>query len=437
MIPDSITLSSPPTVAQLGARAGLSALKALRGGFGGILPILELVQREIGDIFQLTLPGFSPVVIASPEALRQVLVDDRDAYLWRPSDDPVARLLRRGVLVTDGEEHACLRRIMDPSSRRKHFAFRCQEIWQDVDRVIDAWHSDRTYDMLVEMRKLALLIFERVYFSHDLLPEMDALWRPMLKALAYIGPGRWVVTGAGDPPRVTRALDEHLFALIRQRRAHPNPPDDLLTHLVQALNDDELVRDQMLTMLIAGHDTSTANLAWTLFLMGKHREWYERAQIQVWDELGSEPPAPDTIGRLTILDQVVKESLRLYPPIHVGNRFTARDVELAGYRVAKGTRVMVSYYLVQRHRDHWDAPTEFRPERWQPDFRPAPFTYVPFGGGPRNCIGGSFAQLEVRLVLARILQRKELTLGRGKISASMGATLEPHPHMKMHVKESK
>ena len=426
-------LPTPPTAAQLGARVGLSALKALRSGFGGILPILEMVQRELGDIFQLTLPGFSPVFVASPDALRQVLVQDRDAYLWRPADDPVARLLRRGVLVTDGDEHKRLRAIMAPSSHHKHFAPRSQLIWQETDRILDAWQSGRTYDMLVEMRKLALLIFEQVYFSHDLLPELDDIWEPMLTALEYISPGLWVVSGASDPPRELQALDDHLYDLIRQRRADPNPPDDLLTHLVQALDDDERVRDQMLTMLIAGHDTSTALLAWTLYLLGRESEWMEQAQIEVWETLGSKPPTPENVGALSVLDQVVKESLRLYPPIHVGNRFTAWDVELAGYHIPAGTRVMLSYYLVQRHADYWDAPTEYRPQRWSKGFRPAPFTYVAFGGGPRSCIGGPFARLESRLVLARILQRAELNLRSRKVSAYMGATLEPRPDVKMRV----
>jgi cytochrome P450 len=176
-------------------------------------------------------------------------------------------------------------------------------------------------------------------------------------------------------------------------------------------------------------------LIWTLYLLGEHREWFHKAQMQVWEILGSEPPTPDNIGGLSVLDQIIKESLRLYPPIHLGNRFTARDVELVGYRVPAGTRVMVSYYLAQRHPAHWQEPAEFRPERWESDFRPAPFTYAPFGGGPRNCIGGAFAQLEARLVLARILQRYDLRLiGGRKVSAHMGATLEPRPAVKMEAR---
>ena len=434
MIQTTTALSAPPTVAKMGPRAGLSALKALGGGFGGILPILETVQREVGDVFQITLPGFRPVFVAHPDIMRQVLVDDRDAYLWRPADDPVARLLRHGLLVTDGQEHADLRTVMDPSSHRKHFVSRCESIWQESDRILDTWQPDASVDMLVEMRKLALIIFEQVYFSHDLGPELETIWRHMLKALAYIGPGLWVVKGAGAPPAEVAVLDEHLHALIRQRRVDPIPPDDLLTHLVQSLDDDDLVRDQMMTMLIAGHDTSTALLAWTLYLLGQHPQWMAQAQAEIRDVLGEQPPTPQNVGGLAVLDQVVKESLRLYPPIHVGNRFAAQDVELAGYHIPAGTRVMVSYYLVQRHPDFWEAPAEFRPERWAGGFRPAPFSYLPFGGGPRNCIGGAFAQLEARLVLARILQRFDLTGHGRKARAHMGATLEPHPGVPMRAR---
>ena len=428
-----------PTVSELGPRQGLAALKALRSGFSGILPLLEMVRGELGDMFQLTLPGFRPVFISHPDAIRQVLVDQRDAFLWRPDGDPVARLLRRGVLVVDGEEHACLRAIMDPSAQRKHFAPKADLIRSETDRVQAMWRSGQPYDMLVEMRKLALLIFERIYFSHDLLPEMDRLWEPILKTLDYISPGLWIMRpgGAGPPPKELIVLDVHLFDLIHARRADPDPPDDLLTHLVQALDDDDLVRDQMMTMLIAGHDTSTAQLSWTLYLLGAHPEWMARVQTEIRENLGSAAPTPENTRTLTVLDQVIKESLRLYPPIHVGNRFTARDVELTGYTIPAGTRLMYSIYLVQRHPDFWEAPDQFRPERFASGYqtRVTPFTYLPFGGGPRNCIGGSFAQLEARIALARLLQCQNLTLLQSNVKPNMGATLEPRPNVLMQVEK--
>ena len=426
-----------PTVSELGPRQGLAALKAMRSGFAGILPILTMVRAELGDVFQLTIPGFRPVFVAHPDAIRQILVDKRHAFLWRPEGDPVARLLRRGMLVTDGEEHARLREIMEPSAQRKHFAPKADLIRHETDRVLSMWRPGERYDMLDEMRKLALLVFERIYFSHDLLPELDDIWDPILKTLEYISPGLWILrpNGAGPPPSETDRLDAHLYQLIRARRAAHNPPDDLLTHLVQALDDDDLVRDQMMTMLIAGHDTSTAQLAWTLYLLGAHPDWMDRVQTEIRETLGSALPTPDNTRSLPALDQVIKESLRLYPPIHVGSRSASQDVELMGYTIPAGTRLMYSIYLVQRHPSFWDNPDDFQPERFAGAYqtRVTPFTYLPFGGGPRNCIGGAFAQLEARIALTRMLQVNDLTLLQTKVKANMGATLEPRPNVLMQL----
>jgi len=428
------SLVSPPLASQIGPRHAWTALRALCHGFDNMLPVLEIVHRELGDVFQIPLGNFRPVVVAGPTGLRQALIERREAFRWRPKDDQVTRLLRQGVLVTDGELHDRLRTVMAPSNVRRHFALRSQDLWQEVDRLTANWQSGRCYDMFVEMRRLALTIFERVYFSYDLWPELPDLWDAVMAALQYISPGMWIFLGAGDPPKSVCRLDAHFYALIRQRRADLQPPDDLLTHLVQALEDNELVRDQLITMFIAGHDTSTAALAWTLYLMGRHPEWLTRARDEVRQILGQDPPTPDTVGKLDVLDKIVKESLRLYPPIHMGNRFTMQDVELDGYRIPAGTRVMLSYYLVQRHPDWWEAPEAFRPGRWEGDFRPNPFTYLPFGGGPRNCIGGSFAQLEVRLVLARLLQRFDFILRRQDVRVQMHAALEPHPGVEMEVR---
>lgn len=422
----------PPTMFQLGPSAIWPALKALRNGFGGMLPVLEMLHRELGDVFQITLPRFRSIFVADPELLRRVLVDERNAYLWRPEGDPVTRLLRSGMLVTDGQEHDHLRHILEPSNFLRHFVPRSYDLWQVVDRVLTSWRPGRRYDMLVEMRKVALLAFEAVYFSHDLSDELPHIWEPLLKALGFISPGWWILSGAKASSELI-PLDMHLHALIRKRRAMTEPPNDLLTHVVQAIPEDNGVRDQLLTMLIAGHDTCTANLAWALYLLGRHHDWLTMVTSEVRDTLGQEPPNPANIGKLGLLDRVIKETLRLYPPIHVGNRFTAYEVNLAGYRIPAGTRVMLSYYLVHRHPAYWEDPVAFRPDRWVLNSHPKAFTYLPFGGGPRNCIGAAFAQHEVPLVLARILQRCDLHLARDGVWAYMGATLEPRPGIFMDV----
>ncbi len=152
---------------------------------------------------------------------------------------------------------------------------------------------------------------------------------------------------------------------------------------------------------------------------------------------GREGPDAAQLGRLPFLDQVIKETLRLYPPIHVGNRLLNEDLDVAGYRVNAGARVMYSIYLAHRDRRYWAEPDAFRPARFdrqESRGRPA-LTYVPFGGGPRNCIGAIFAQLEARAVLARILQRCDLDLMSEKVRLHMGATLEPRPGVRMRVRQ--
>ena len=150
----------------------------------------------------------------------------------------------------------------------------------------------------------------------------------------------------------------------------------------------------------------------------------------------SEPPTPEQLNQLHITDQVIKETLRIYPPIHVGNRFAMEDLNLQGYKVPAGTRVMDSIYLTHRDKNHWPEPEQFRPERFersQEQNRP-PLAYVPFGGGPRNCIGAAFAQIEAKVVLARLLQCFDFQLlNEHEIHPHMGATLEPRPGVQMRV----
>jgi cytochrome P450 len=191
---------------------------------------------------------------------------------------------------------------------------------------------------------------------------------------------------------------------------------------------DDLIRDQILTMLIAGHDTSTALLAWVLHIFSIHPEIMRQAQAEVDSVVGRGPISASQVERLVFLDAVIKETLRLYPPIHVGSRIVSEDTTVCGYELQAGARVMASIYLTHRDDRSWDSPQDFRPERFAPDAqRPLAFTYVPFGGGPRSCIAATFAQIEAKVVLARILQQFDLKSAGRKVKPYMGATLEPHP----------
>lgn len=235
--------------------------------------------------------------------------------------------------------------------------------------------------------------------------------------------------------RARREVDACLHALIQERRRSPTHGEDMLSLLVAEPGiDDGLIRDQMLTMLIAGHDTCTALLSWALYLLGCHPVAMGRAHTEV-DTLGTEAWDTSKVESLPFLDGVVKETLRLYPPVHLGMRLAARDLSFHQYRIPAGSRVLYSIYLTHRRAENWPDPDRFSPGRFSDTThgsRP-PYSYIPFGGGPRNCIGASFGLHETKAVLARLLQKFEFELLPGEVRPHMGATLEPHPGVPMRV----
>jgi cytochrome P450 len=422
-------MSTPPP--RPGPASGLRALRALAQERNLLAPLAAL-RANLGDVYQLPFPNFNPVVLAGPEAARFVLVESRDDFRWRIETDPVARVLRRGLLVEDGEAHDKLRALMTPALHRRLIERQVATMWQCADEVTGDWREGEPIEPLAEMRRIALLCLTRILFNADIAPELHRIWQPLLRTLAYIGPGPWLLWPAVPRPGYARALrqmDDYLFRLIALRRASPSTGDDLLSLLVNSELSDDLIRDQLLTMLIAGHDTVTALMAWALCALAQHPRALTQARAEVESVLRGEPPTADNVQRLRYLERVVKETLRLYPPIHVSNRLAARDLEFDGRRIPAGTRVLFSIFLTHRHPRYWPDPERFDPERFDPDrcAPPAPFTYLPFGGGPRFCIGAVMAQIEAKVVLARLIQRFDFQLLSANVGLRMGATLEPQP----------
>ena len=226
-----------------------------------------------------------------------------------------------------------------------------------------------------------------------------------------------------------RQVDENLYAVLRQRRATIRETDvDLVALLIRAGYDDDLIRDQMMTMLVAGHDTTTALLAWVWVMLGQHPAVLERLRAEVDDVLGGAPPTMDGLHQMPYLDQVTKETLRLFPPAHLGSRIARQDLNFDGYLIPAGSRVIYSIFLTHRLPRLWDEPERFDPSRFANGWRPPKFTYLPFGGGPRLCIGASFGEHMAAIVLARTLQQANLTIDRRTAHLHMGATIEPRIH---------
>ena len=419
----------------LSPQTGRAALRSFLEARSPLGP-LQVMAKQIGRFFQIPIPGFRPFVVYGPEANRKVLVTERDKVEWR-NTDPVTELLRRGVLVVDGEEHARYRALMEPPLHPSQLPTYTPMIIEQTDRVSSLWMEGEVVDMLVESRKIALLIIMQALFGKDVWSDLPRIWTPVLKAIQFISPGPWIVWRSMPRPgygKHLKALDDYLFGIIEQRRKRcpelgprtESGNGDLLQHLIDAGLSDEVIRDQMLTMLIAGHDTSTALLAWTFALLGQNPEILAR----LVEEIGVQDKSP-------LLDQVIKESLRLYPPIHIGNRRVVETMEFPEGHIPAGERMFYSIYLTHRDPDIWENAERFCPERFARGRKTPPYSYIPFGGGPRSCIGAAFGQAEARLVMRRLLQTYRFEFTNHKIHAHMGATLEPRPGVKMKVTKRK
>jgi len=420
------------------AQTGRDALKSLLRE-GSPLGPLKVMAKQIGRLFQIPIPGFRPFVVFGPEANRKILVTERSKVLWR-NTDPVTDLLRCGVLVVDGEEHDHYRELMEPPLHPSQLSNYTQMMIEQTDRVSSTWKDGEIVDMLVESRKIALLIIMQALFGKDIEQDLPRLWTPILKAIKFISPGPWILWR--KMPRVgfkkdLKTLDDYLYRIIEERRpwtidhelSRENGPrsmadgqHDLLQYLIDAGLSNNVIRDQMLTMLIAGHDTSTALLAWTFALIGQHPD----IQARLVEEI-------NTLEKSPLLDQVIKESLRLYPPIHIGNRRVVETMEFNEGVVPADERMFYSIYLTHRDPKIWENAEDFCPERFAHGRKRPPFSYIPFGGGPRACIGAAFGQSEARVVIARLLQTYKFEFTNHKIHAHMGATLEPRPGVRMEV----
>jgi cytochrome P450 len=202
------------------SEAGWEALKALIGQ-RSLLAALEAMHTHVGDAFRITMPAFQPAVFVGPESSRPILVTDRAKFDWRNENDPVTELLHHGLLVEDGESHQCLRDLMNPLLQRREVQRHIGEMSRYTDLILDEWQDGQTVDMLVEMRRAALLILMGSLFGVDFYEDMDRMWRPILRSIDYISPGIWLLWDKA--PRFgyrkpLKELDEYLYQLIRTRR---------------------------------------------------------------------------------------------------------------------------------------------------------------------------------------------------------------------------
>lgn len=437
---------------------GLDLLPRIRSD---VLGFFGDMGRNYGDIVHIKLGWYHDYFLNHPDLIREVLVLKAKSFTKMAWQRNVLKQWNgNGLLITEGDEWLRQRRLVQRAFNATRFPGYAQQITACTQRFIDVWQSAIDADGVLEcdisraMTDLSLDIISQTMFGTDVTAEV----RQLGEAVAILS--EVAVREMTSPmtlpdwlplPRQRRKrwamshLDETIWQFIRDRRASPEDRGDLLSMLLLAVDEEgdqkrmteEEVRNQCMTLFLAGHDTTAAGLTWTWYLLAQHPEVERRMLDEIERVLGEREPTAADCQRLPYTEMVLKESLRLYPPaVGVFAREAIEDVPIGEYVLPKGSIVHILSYVTQRDARWFPEPERFNPERFAPGYEKdlPQFAYFPFGGGPRACIGNHFAMMEMILVLAKIARRYRLSLVEGQdVELLAHMSLRPRGGLRMRI----
>lgn len=386
-----------------------------------------------GDICEVKVGHLRGVFVFDPTAVERVLVTNYKNYKTKESRSygPLQRFLGEGLVTSEGELHLKQRRMLQPAFHRERIAGFFGAMHRHAEQLVDQWrgpsHAGAFIDVSARVCEMTLAIIGETMFDADLRPEGARIAQAVravasrfhwtsttLLPLAEL----WPTEKNLEARAAKRYLDEQVHALIARRRSRP-PGDDLLGLLLQASEADQVsdavMGDEVLSMVVAGHETTAVALGWILWLLATHPLVLEAVEAELEQVLGDRPITLEDTRALPVLTRTINEVLRLYPAVWALAREAAEPDELCGYPIAAGTRVFFSPFAVHRHPRHWENPEGFDPDRFLPERAAgrAKFAYFPFSGGQRKCIGDQFTMLELITVLATVLRAYRFELQEG------------------------
>ena len=410
--------------------------------------------RQYGDLVPIRLGPRRALLVYHPDAIEEVLVARNRDFVKSPG---VRLLLRRlignGLFLSEGGFWLRQRRLVQPAFHRQRVAAYAEVMTAYTARRLAEWKDGDVLDVHAEMMTLTQIIVAKTLFDADVSDESYDIARTSnilaedfghrIKSIVQFLPD-WVPTPANlRTARALRHLDQVVYRMVDARRRTGEDRGDLLSILLQAQDADdgsqmsnEQVRDEVMTLFMAGHETTAVTLSWTWYLLAQYPEVDARLADELRTVLGDRPPTVADLPRLTYADMIISESMRLYPPAYVLARQAVNPTEVAGYPLAPGLVVIMPAWVVHRDPRWFEDPETFRPERWANDLarRLPRFAYLPFGGGPRQCIGNAFATMEAVLILATIAQRFRLSMEPGqRVTPTPYITLRPEPGPRMRL----
>ena len=422
---------------------------------GGPLEFLINLRRQYGDIARLRFFNVPVFILNKPEHIEYVLVTNNRAFI-KPIDFrfPFFKgIFGNGLLTSEGDFWLRQRRLAQPAFHRNRIAEYGRVMVDYAEQMLATWREGETRDLHREMMVLTLKIAVKTLFNADAERDvalMSAQSDELIKMFELQDSSFWLVHNFFPTPsnrrfhRLIKRLDEYVYGIIQERRQKGADTGDLLSMLLHAQDEDgsrmtdKQIRDEVMTLFLAGHETTALALSWTWYLLAEHPEVEAKLVAELESVLGGRSPRFEDLAGLKYAEAVMKETLRLYPPAWAFGRQAEQDCEIDGYRVKKGRQVYFFPWVVHRDERYFDDPEEFRPERWLDESinQLHKYAYFPFGGGPRVCIGNSFAKMEAVLVLASVAQRYRLRLIEGQVIEPWPVfTLRPKYGIKMAIEK--
>jgi len=385
--------------------------------------------REYGDVVRMRFFYLTVHFLYNPDHIEYVLSTNAKNFIKsRSLRTPFfRRLVGNGLLTSEGEEWKRQRRLAQPAFHRQRISGYGDVMVEYADRMISGWNPDESRDIHRDMMKLTLEIVVKTLFNADISGDADKVGRvlsKMVKPFASQATVKWILDNRLPTPTNrrfnadAREIDDIVFRLIAERRSSGADQGDLLSMLLAAQDEDgsqmtdRQLRDEVMTLFLAGHETTALTLSWAWYLLAQNPEVEKSFHAELDEALDGRLPTVADMPRLKYTEKIAKESMRLYPPAYGVGREAIQEFELGGYRIPAKAQLFMFQWVTQRDPRFFPEPNRFSPERWTEEFTNSlpKYAYFPFGGGPRACIGNYFAMMEVVLLLATIGQRFRFSL---------------------------
>ena len=416
------------------------------------LDLLLRVGATCGDIGRFSIGPLPIVFLNAADLIHDLLVTHGYDTVKLPDFTDSARpVLGNGLLTNEGTPHKAARKLVAPAFAPRTIAGYATTMASYAERLQSEWTDGATIDIHHEMTRLTLWIVGKTLFDADVLDEADDLGHALTTAIAHVNahigalvhlPQSWPTPQQRHFRAAIARLDATMTRIIAEHRHETTPHADMLAGLLAARDEDGValtdaqIRDEVMTLFLAGHETTANAMSWTWHLLAHHPAAYDHLLAEIDAVLGGRSPTLEDLPMLPYALQICKESLRLYPPAYFTGRKTLCDITLGDYALPRGTLVMLSPYTLHRRADYFADPLRFLPERFSPEREAAMqrHAYMPFGGGPRVCIGNHFAMMEMQIMLVTLAQQVTFAATPGEIVAEPLVTLRPKGGITMTVR---